>query len=201
MHPLGILIHLEKHLAPNRALNYVQSVSESCHSDQLVKYAVNSGNGTYNMKKNDLYFATIGQTHGHRHRRADKFDEGKFDIVSEEIVRRRDHEHQGPSLQPIKRFDFNDTIIQRFFEYDETTLSNIVVEILDQRCQANYDSAFIEVFKMINKDDYEKKPLNERVFLFRKFLRLYKEYNDEMLRGKNKSIVLVNFLFSLMVFL
>lgn len=153
------------------------------------------------MKKNDLYFATIGQTHGHRHRRADKFDEGKFDIVSEEIVRRRDHEHQGPSLQPIKRFDFNDTIIQRFFEYDETTLSNIVVEILDQRCQANYDSAFIEVFKMINKDDYEKKPLNERVFLFRKFLRLYKEYNDEMLRGKNKSIVLVNFLFSLMVFL
>lgn len=153
------------------------------------------------MKKNDLYFATIGQTHGHRHRRADKLDEGKFDIVSEEIVRRRDHEHQGPSLQPIKRFDFNDTIIQRFFDYDETTLSNIVVEILDQRCQANYDSAFIEVFKMINKDDYEKKPLNERVFLFRKFLRLYKEYNDEMLRGKNKSIVLVNFLFSLMKFL
>uniref|UniRef100_A0A8D8RSU2 Uncharacterized protein n=3 Tax=Cacopsylla melanoneura TaxID=428564 RepID=A0A8D8RSU2_9HEMI len=89
----------------------------------------------------------------------------------------------GGGLSPIKRFDFNHTLIEHFFEYDEQTLSNTVVEILDERSQENYDSAFLEVFKAVNKESYDDLPLHERVFLFRKFLRLYREYNDETLRG------------------
>lgn len=87
-------------------------------------------------------------------------------------------------LPPIKRFDFNDSIIEHFFDYDSHTLSNIVMEILDERSKENYDNAFIEVFKAVNKDNYDEKPVHEKVFLFRKFIRLYKEFNDETLRGK-----------------
>ncbi|KAL1453394.1 hypothetical protein WDU94_007534 [Cyamophila willieti] len=89
----------------------------------------------------------------------------------------------GGGLSPIKRFDFNHTIIEHFFEYDQQTLSNVVVEILDERSQENYDNAFLEVFKAVHRDSYDDLPLHERVFLFRKFLRLYREYNDETLRG------------------
>ncbi|KAI5723576.1 hypothetical protein M8J76_008223 [Diaphorina citri] len=159
---------------------------ESCEAKQFAKYTLNTGNETCISKRYGFY----GENEAHEciDRQKREVLQGDQEELYKQYLEAQKHEERevlgpGEGLAPIKRFDFNQTIIEHFFEYDAETLSHIVMEILEERSRENYDNAFIEVFKVINKDDYDSKPLNERVFLFRKFLRLYKEYNDETLRG------------------